>query len=1244
MIDRKQLLKDLQRELPKIEKDILAYSESKAELTDHLQEEYEKTRDAGRTAGNFLDWRAAQITQAAAAWVLTCVFVRFMEDNQLLAEPMLAGPVQAADGSNALQHAKERMAAYFNDNPTHAEREYLLSLFEQLEQFPVIAELIDHQHNPLWHNPVSADGAKALIDFFQKIDPASGETVHDFTDPEWDTRFLGDLYQDLSESVRKRYALLQTPEFVESFILDYTLEKAKDTFGLPGLRLIDPTCGSGHFLLTTFERVFDDWVKREPATNTRELAQRALDVVHGVDINPYAVSICRFRLLIAAMKESGTKRIKDAPDFHFHLACGDSLLHGRRFEWQGQGQQTDLIDDDPIKHVLEVEDKDKLGKILGQQYHVVVGNPPYIVVRDKALNKAYRNRYPTCHRQYSLGVPFTERFFDLTLTASESKPAGYLGMITANSFMKREFGIKLIENFLVHKNTTYIVDASGAYVPGHGTPTVIIFARNEEPQGLTVRAALGKRAEPSTPNNPEHGKVWNSIVSNLDNAGVENEFISITDRDRAILAKHPWSLKGGGASEVKILIENNYSMLLSDVTTDIGRTTHSGEDSIFYLPKNAIKTLKLDDYSVPLMTGEVIRDWTKKPRLFCVFPYEKASGNPLCRLPPALRKYLWEFRTTLKQRMDFGKFIEERGLRWYEHSMFFPKRYCRSHSLPFAFVASHNHFVVDRGGSIYKQSAPVIGLREDRKHLSIPVIAFLNSSLACFWMKQVSHQKQLTGGDGVRVEFISKVPYEFTGTQIMPMPLPNLLDKKVINRLSKLGEKADDISLTLEENEIESLLAEALKTDCDILEYVEKETKIKNALRNKLVLIQEEMDWTTYWAFGFCDEGLLADIDFWMDVDLAAGQRPFEILAQLNQDGFDVPEDVPSHWPEKMQLKWRQRMEAIKAIREIQAIEDPHYKRRWIGRQGLFNKTARADELKVACKQWMLDRLENQHVKTGGIITTCAALADQIRSDNHFHRVATHYAGSDLHDIQRLVSELVVVECLPQVAAARLKPNAMPKFRAWQETWSKQRQEDAIDAEFNVAQPLSEKDAEVPEKVIQFAKAKQQANAKKTEVVGNIPVPPKYAAGDFRKPSYWKLRGKLDVPKERFFSLPGCEKDGDATLVIGWAGMDHLKRAGAIADWYMQRKENDGWEAEKLKPMLVALDELIPWLKQWHNDIDPEYDGRMGDFYEGFLLEELRLLDISRDELLSWEPPAAAKKSRARKPTKAATAGQSKQG
>ena len=115
MIDRQQLLKDLQRELPKIEKDILAYSESKPELTAHLQDEYKKAQAAGRTADHFVAWREAQTTQAAVAWVLTCVFVRFLEDNVLLVQPVLSGPAEYDQGKKPLQHAKERMVAYFNE-------------------------------------------------------------------------------------------------------------------------------------------------------------------------------------------------------------------------------------------------------------------------------------------------------------------------------------------------------------------------------------------------------------------------------------------------------------------------------------------------------------------------------------------------------------------------------------------------------------------------------------------------------------------------------------------------------------------------------------------------------------------------------------------------------------------------------------------------------------------------------------------------------------------------------------------------------------------------------------------------------------------------------------------------------------------------------------------------------------------------------------------------------------------------
>ena len=193
-----------------------------------------------------------------------------------------------------------------------------------------------------------------------------------------------------------------------------------------------------------------------------------------------------------------------------------------------------------IGHAFFAEDLEALNRILGQQYHAVVGNPPYITVKDKALNQLYRDRYETCHRQYSLAVPFTERFFQLAVKnlhhegTKDTKgfegegSAGFVGMITANSFMKREFGKKLIEEFFPRVDLTHVIDTSGAYIPGHGTPTVILFGRDRAPVGDTVRTVMGIKGEPATPEDPSKGLVWSAIVSQVDRAGSESEWVSVS--------------------------------------------------------------------------------------------------------------------------------------------------------------------------------------------------------------------------------------------------------------------------------------------------------------------------------------------------------------------------------------------------------------------------------------------------------------------------------------------------------------------------------------------------------------------------------------------------------------------------------------------------------------------------------------------------------------------------------------------
>jgi hypothetical protein len=68
-----------------------------------------------------------------------------------------------------------------------------------------------------------------------------------------------------------------------------------------------------------------------------------------------------------------------------------------------------------------------------------------------------------------------------------------------------------------------------------------------------------------------------------------------------------------------------------------------------------------------------------------------------------------------------------------------------------------------------------------------------------------------------------------------------------------------------------------------------------------------------------------------------------------------------------------------------------------------------------------------------------------------------------------------------------------------------------------------------------------------------------------------------------------------------------------------------------LTPLLAGLLELIPWVKQWHNDVDSAYNQRMGDYFEGFVDEEARELGLTPDDIRAWAPPARTGTRRGRK-------------
>jgi len=169
---------------------------------------------------------------AAYSWLIATVLVRFCEDNYLIDAPFLAGP------GTRLALARDRQEAYCRRHPARTDRDWITEALGALGTSTATIRMFDPLHNLMSRYPISHDAAERLADFWRRTD-REGDLIFDFTDPCWDTRFLGDLYSDLSEAARKEFALVQTPNFVATLIIDRTLEIVLTERGPTGLRTID---------------------------------------------------------------------------------------------------------------------------------------------------------------------------------------------------------------------------------------------------------------------------------------------------------------------------------------------------------------------------------------------------------------------------------------------------------------------------------------------------------------------------------------------------------------------------------------------------------------------------------------------------------------------------------------------------------------------------------------------------------------------------------------------------------------------------------------------------------------------------------------------------------------------------------------------------------------------------------------------------------------------------------------------
>ena len=371
-----------------------------------------------------------------------------------------------------------------------------------------------------------------------------------------------------------------------------------------------------------------------------------------------------------------------------------------------------------------------------------------------------------------------------------------------------------------------------------------------------------------------------------------------------------------------------------------------------------------------------------------------------------------------------------------------------------------------------------------------------------------------------------------------------------------------------------------------------------------MIALQEELDWDVYHRYGLLTDEQAAELVAAPGSvpNLKLGQRAFEIVMARRMERGELETqwfarhrstpitEIPKEWPEEYRRVVERRIEVIESNRNIGLIERPECKRRWQSEPWEVREARRLTT-------WLLDRCEDRSLWYDGDEPrpmTVNRLADRLRADAEVVAVARQLKGPDA-DLADVLKEIIADEHVPFLAAYRYKPSGLDKRAQWERTWDLQREEDATGKRLD------------------------------------IPVPPKYVGADFQKQSYWRHRGKLDVPKERFISYPGASPDSDKdSLLIGWAGWDHKDQATALIGLIEDRSTTDGWDTDRLTPLLAGLLEVMPWVRQWHNELDPAFGQSPAEAYDAYLTSERESRNLTEDALRTWRPPQAQRGRRPR--------------
>ncbi|MBN8546091.1 MAG: N-6 DNA methylase [Ignavibacteria bacterium] len=554
--------------------------------------------------------------------------------------------------------------------------------------------------------------------------------------------------------VRKAGGVYYTPQYIVDYIVENTVGKLiqdKTVDFVSKIKVLDPACGSGSFLIGAYQYLLD-WHKNYYGANTRsfkggknspvtpegnlttsEKKRILLNNIFGVDIDVNAVEVTKLSLLLKCLEGETEASIKNQlslfnervlPTLDNNIKSGNSLIDTDFYDSQ--------IDFGHERKIKPFNWQKAFPQVFNSNggFDVVIGNPPYVKIQTilesnpGEIVEYFKTRYASASKgNYDLYVVFTERAFSLL------NKEGVLGYILPHKFFQSEFGAGLRDHISKENAIERIVHFGAEQIFKNATTyTCLLFLGKNQKKSfefLEINKPEVWAEDHSTfnfinVNQPLPGDKWNFNTSI--NSAIFDKMNKIPDTLGSITRK---IFVGLQTSADKIYVLD----IIKEETETFTCFSKSLEREVV-LEKEMVK---------PFLMGKDVKRYQKpKPRCVVIFPYNIIEGKAILMTKEEIKKVFpltWEYLSENKKVLENRENGKMKGNSFYAY--IYPKNLVEfdTTKIMTPYLALQPNFTFDNDNLYHTTKVFSLSFSKRSKVDPLYILGLLNSKLMDFHIR-----------------------------------------------------------------------------------------------------------------------------------------------------------------------------------------------------------------------------------------------------------------------------------------------------------------------------------------------------------------------------------------------------------------------------------------------------------------------------------------------------------------------------